>query len=85
MSTIRARSFLKKLELIKANLNDNTVQVLGEVIRTNRTLTHLDISWNAITPMKMEKLLFILSKNRRLQYLNLSWNSIIDQNSSITK
>lgn len=58
------------------------MKLLTEVVRTSRSIIHLDLSWNSIVPLHMKGLLEILAKNRRLQYLNLSWNSIIDQNSS---
>jgi len=45
--------FLKKLELVKVNLNEFGVKSLIEAIRTNKSITHLDISWNGIVPDKM--------------------------------
>ena len=46
MNAIKSRSFLKRLELIKVNLNEFSIKVLTEVVRTNRNIMHLDISWN---------------------------------------
>jgi hypothetical protein len=76
---------LKKLELVKANLNEFSVPILGEVIKTARQITYLDISWNSIVPDNMKYLLEILAKNRRIQYLNLSWNIIVKQTATISE
>ena len=46
LETFTSRCYLKKLELVKANLNEFSVPILGEVIKTARQITYLDISWN---------------------------------------
>jgi len=46
LMAVKQRSFLRQLELIKVNLNEFSIKVLVDVIKENRTLTHLDISWN---------------------------------------
>jgi hypothetical protein len=70
---------LRKLELIKANFNERSIELLGNIVKTSRSITYLDISWNDIPAYQMQRLLEVLSKNRRIQYLNLSWNSIIHE------
>jgi Ran GTPase-activating protein (RanGAP) involved in mRNA processing and transport len=60
------RCFLRKLQLVKANLNEFSTEILGDVLRFARSITHLDISWNAMAPNTMSPLVEILSKNRRL-------------------
>lgn len=51
---------------------------LCEVVRTQKTLQSLDISWNQLMPNQMKPLLEILMKNRRLTNLNLAWNNIME-------
>ena len=46
LNTIKTRCNLKTLDLIKVNLNSESIEMLGEVIRTSRTIQNLDISWN---------------------------------------
>jgi hypothetical protein len=50
---IKHKSFLKKLDLIKANLNEFSIATLCEVIQNSRSITSLDISWNSIVPENM--------------------------------
>ena len=51
---------------------------LCEVVRTQKTLISLDISWNQLVPKQMKGLMTILQKNRRLTSLNLAWNNIME-------
>ena len=75
---IRQRSYLRKLSLVEAGLNDFSLVNLCEVVRTQKTLQSLDISWNSLMPAQIKPLIEILQKNRRLTNLNLSWNSIME-------
>jgi Ran GTPase-activating protein (RanGAP) involved in mRNA processing and transport len=59
-------------------MNEFSAEILGDVLRFARSITHLDISWNAMVPATMLPLVEILSKNRRLRYLNLAWNGLVD-------
>ena len=51
---------------------------LCEVVRTQKSLQSLDISWNQLMPYQMRPLLEILQKNRRLTNLSLAWNNIME-------
>jgi len=39
---------------------------LEEIVRTQKRLTYLDISWNSLVPKIIKPLIVELSKNRRL-------------------
>jgi hypothetical protein len=77
LQNFKLRCSLKRLELVKANLNEFSVVTLGAVVRKAKRLEALDISWNSLAPDKMHNLLEIFAANRKLKYLNLSWNSIV--------
>ena len=55
--SIRQRNYLRKLSLIEAGLNDFSLLHLCEVVRTQKTLMSLDISWNQLMPTQMKPLL----------------------------
>lgn len=75
---MHGHNYLRKLSLVDAGLSQSSIGALIEVIKTQRTLTSLDISWNALLPNQLKGLLQVLSTNRKLQNLNLSWNNISD-------
>jgi len=79
---MRQKNYLRKLSLVEAGLNDFSLVNLCEVVRTQKTLVSLDVSWNQLMPNQMRPLLEILQKNRRLTDLNLSWNNIMEANSA---
>jgi len=79
LENLKTKSYLRKLELVKANLNEFSIADLGEVVQNARALTHLDLSWNYLPPVHMLTIVEILSGNRRLQYINLAWNALIAQ------
>ena len=47
---MRSRNYLRKLSLVEAGLNDFSMANLCEVVKTQKTLQALDISWNRLTP-----------------------------------
>ena len=63
--------------MVQAGLNDESIAYLCHVVKTQKSLISLDISWNQLMPQQMKPLLEILQKNRRLLNINLSWNNIM--------
>ena len=70
------RNYLRKLSLVSAGLNDQSLQQLAHVVKSSKSLVSLDLSWNTLTPGQLKPMLQVLSTNRRLQSLNLAWNNI---------
>lgn len=50
LETLNERSYIRKLALVKANLNEASIKVLVDYIRYQRFLIDLDISWNGLRP-----------------------------------
>ena len=44
-------TYLRKLSLVSVNFNEESFREFIEVVRTTKTLTHLDISWNELLPI----------------------------------
>ena len=60
------RNYLRKLSLVSAGLNDQSLQQLAQVVKSSKTLVSLDLSWNTLTPGQIKPMLQVLSANRRL-------------------
>lgn len=65
---------LRKLSLVKTELNDTNTDHLKLIVRDAPFLIHLDISWNELSQRAMARLIETIAENRRLRYVNLSWN-----------
>lgn len=74
---------LKKLSLVRANLNVEAIEILSDIIARSKSLIELDISWNELRPVDMRGLLETIGKNRKLANLNLGWNGLIDSNAEL--
>lgn len=62
----------------KAKLNECSVDYLVSLLSGNTApnLIELDISWNELTSISMQKIIKGLKNNKKLQILNLSWNEM---------
>lgn len=67
---------LRKLSLVAASLNKESMKKILDFVKNSKVLMDLDISYNELTFLEMGELISALPANKRLQYLNLSWNSI---------
>ena len=72
--SLMSHCFLRKLALIQAELSDQNVTKLCQVIKNARFLIELDISNNRILPFYMQKLSSAIADNRQLQVINFSLN-----------
>lgn len=70
-------SYISKLSLVNANLNIQGLSLISQMIRTNKFITHLDLSWNNAPVEHWREFLEAVRANRRLKFLNLSWNTLI--------
>jgi len=68
---------VRKLSLIKCNLDHSNIIGLRTLIENSQVLIDLDISWNEMTVQAVADLTETLNMDRRLQYLNLSFNNLI--------
>ncbi len=59
-------------DILKLNLSLNAIEDIGILLKTSHSLTHLNLSKNNISNIK------ILSKFKRLKFLDLSTNAISD-------
>ena len=78
LTNLIERSYLRKLSLVEANLNEETMPVLCEFIQTNRCIEAIDISWNKMRPRAFEQFLELLRDNRKLKFINISWNQLVE-------
>lgn len=69
-------SNLRRLSLVDANLDEESMKAIVELVARSRCLIELDISWNSLRPVCFAELFEVLRDNRRLVSLNLSWNQI---------
>ena len=67
---------IRKLSLVKASLNRESVKKLIAFMQASKSLVELDISYNMMSYTDMGEIVTYLHSNKRLQYVNLSWNSI---------
>ena len=71
-------STLKKLSLAGAQISEQSLALLANIVAHVRSLQDLDISWNGLRPnANMRKFMDALGHNRSLHYLNLSWNNLM--------
>lgn len=71
-------SQLRKLSLSRAQMTDNSLVLLANIVAHARNLIDLDISWNGLRPnANLKKFMEVLGGNRSLQYLNMSWNNLM--------
>ena len=75
-------SQLTELGLVRANMSEATLNLLGGQVATMPRLLSLDISWNHLVPKQLNHFLADICQNRRLQFLNLSWNSLCAHDAS---
>ena len=66
LNSMRERTFLRKLSLVRASINDKSFKSLVSVVKSSKMLISLDISWNKLVPDQIQELLPILYKNKRL-------------------
>jgi Ran GTPase-activating protein (RanGAP) involved in mRNA processing and transport len=71
-------SYLSRLSLVNAHLNDESFSLLCKILLNNEHLVDLDISHNSFKPTSFVRMFEVLSQNSVIQYLNLSHNSIIE-------
>lgn len=77
LELLKEKTLLKRLSLVKANLNGITMQTIAEILGKARSLTDLDISWNEIKAKDMIELVEMIGLNRKLVNLNLGWNGLV--------
>jgi GGDEF domain-containing protein len=62
----------KSLKLVSCTLRSDEIRIIGEKLKTNRNLTHLDLSCNTISSQDMPYLVEALKFNKTLTRLNLT-------------
>jgi Ran GTPase-activating protein (RanGAP) involved in mRNA processing and transport len=67
---------LRRLTLVKAGIDTNTIGHIQELVARSRSLVELDISWNRLSPEDLRSLFATLAENRHLCSVNVSWNNI---------
>ena len=72
MKSLRMSTTLKSLTLQDMNLSDRQFKGLIDYIGESKTLSELDISWNALSCHHIIELFNVLEKNRTMKYLNLA-------------
>ena len=50
LRSIKEKTFLRKLSLVRAGINDKSFKSLVELVKSSKMLIHLDISWNKLVP-----------------------------------
>merc|ERR1719473_1412154 len=73
---LRSNTSLEKIKVRKQNDENGLAMVLGDVLKTNNTLTKLDLYNNNITDV--QSIGEGLKTNNTLTYLSLSYNNITD-------
>ena len=68
--------YLKRLGLVKMQLNGAGVGMLIDALPSFPYLVELDLSWNSLFPESISKLLSAMKGLKKLQSLNLAWNSL---------
>lgn len=63
---INKRCFIRKLALVDMQINDDSFKTLCQYVDYSEHLIELDISWAAIRPSSILKMLEILSRNKRI-------------------
>lgn len=71
-----------KLALVNASITESNIKTLENLLKTQRYLIEIDISWNSLVPHFAKSLLQVLSENKRLHFINLSWNNITNSEAS---
>ena len=51
--------------------------MISELVRSNKCIAHLDLSWNNAPVEHWTEFLETISTNRKLKFLNLSWNTLV--------
>lgn len=69
---------MRSLALVKANLNQESIEILSKYLEENSQIRELDISWNDITARQIKPFLLKLSKHNSLNEINLSLNRLVD-------
>ena len=82
MQKLSGRNQLMKLALVNCSINDSNYKVLESLLKTQRFLIDIDISWNQLMPHFSKSLLTVMAENRRLQFINLAWNNITNSEAS---
>jgi hypothetical protein len=62
----------KSLKLVSCTSRSNDIRIIGEKLKTNRNLTHLDLSCNTISAQDMPYLVEALKFNKTLTRLNFT-------------
>lgn len=78
--------YLKNLNLSSTGINDDTLQIIWEGFKLNRTLESLNLSSNEITSLGVSYICQILSdpdKDQSMKVLNLSHNLINDSGAKL--
>lgn len=81
---LKDRCFLKILGLVNVKINEESFDYICDFVQKSDTLEELDISWAAVRPRKMARLLKILSTNKKMKQINLS-NNMLFQESKETR
>jgi hypothetical protein len=75
-------SYIDKLCLQGLTFSERTMPLLCQFLRTNKHITHVDVSWNKLPAEAWRPFLKLLRENRRLKSVNMSWNDIVPRHSS---
>ena len=67
---------LRKLSLVNASINKESMPLVSEMVRSSKHLQELDISYNGLSSVDMAAFVEVLADNKRLQMLNLQMNTI---------
>ena len=79
LTQINEQSQLKTLALVNVPHNELTFDKLIEYVQNSEFLEDLDVSWSAVRPQVMLRLMRVIRENRDLKSLSLSHNSIVER------
>ncbi|CAK8996797.1 LRR and CARD domains-containing protein 3) (Nucleotide-binding oligomerization domain protein 3) [Durusdinium trenchii] len=75
---VAAFAALTELDFSYCRMDHGLGEVIAESLKTNRTLTYIDLSWNEVTDVGVQVIAESLKTNRTLTYIDLSWNKVTD-------
>ena len=79
MDQLIRSSRLRKLNLVKLQHSERSLEKLGEYVTDSPWLRELDISWSGVRPIIMIRFLQVLKVNTSLQNINLSFNQLVEE------